>query len=70
MLPLEDALTAAFGLFLTVTAHDGGWPVVEGGSDRLIDAMAAELGELGATMHVDASRAHAERPARGARHAL
>ncbi len=52
MLPLEDTLTAAFGLFLTVTAHDGGWPVVEGGSDRLIDAMAAELGELGATMHV------------------
>ncbi len=52
MLPLEDTLTAAFGLFLTVTAHDGGWPVVEGGSDRLIDAMAGELVELGATLHV------------------
>ncbi len=53
MLPLEDALTAAFGLFLTVTAHDGGWPVVEGGSDRLIDALAGALIDAGATLHVD-----------------
>ena len=34
MLPSSAVLTAAFGLFFTVTAHDGGWPVVEGGSDR------------------------------------
>ncbi|MFI5034981.1 MAG: phytoene desaturase family protein [Acidimicrobiales bacterium] len=53
MLPLEDALTAAFGLFLTVTAHDGGWPVVEGGSDVLVDALAGALRDAGATLHVE-----------------
>lgn len=53
MLPLDQALTAAFGMFLTVTAHDGGWPVVQGGSDRLIDALAGALREAGATLHTD-----------------
>jgi phytoene dehydrogenase-like protein len=32
MLALDAPLTAAFGIFLTVTAHATGWPVVEGGS--------------------------------------
>jgi phytoene dehydrogenase-like protein len=50
MLPLDEALTAAFGLFLTVTAHEGGWPVVEGGSDRLVGALAALLAERGTTL--------------------
>ena len=30
MLPLDAPVTAAFGLFLNVSAHAGGWPVVEG----------------------------------------
>ena len=51
MLPLDQALTAAFGIFLTVTAHAGGWPVVEGGSDRLIDALASELVDAGVVLH-------------------
>ena len=35
---LTAPLTSAFGLVLGVTAHAGGWPVVEGGSGRLVDA--------------------------------
>ena len=53
MLPLDRSLTSAFGLFLTVTAHDGGWPVVEGGSGALVDALVGELVDLGAKVHVD-----------------
>jgi phytoene dehydrogenase-like protein len=52
-LPLEAPMTAAFGLLLAVSAHDGGWPVVEGGSGRLTDALVAALQVDGATMHVN-----------------
>src|SRR6266851_5516541 len=42
MLPLSAPLTSAFGLVLMMAAHSVGWPVVEGGSARLTDALAAE----------------------------
>jgi phytoene dehydrogenase-like protein len=48
--PLQAPLTSGFGLLLTMVAHHGGWPVVEGGSGRLADAMAAWLTERGATL--------------------
>lgn len=51
MLPLDTSLTAAFGIFLTMTAHVGGWPVVAGGSSRLVDALEAELTGAGGTVH-------------------
>ncbi|MBO0776220.1 MAG: NAD(P)/FAD-dependent oxidoreductase [Actinobacteria bacterium] len=47
MLPLTAPVTGAFGLLLTMTAHAVGWPVVEGGSARLTEALAAELASLG-----------------------
>ncbi len=47
MLPLSAPLTSAFGLVLTMAAHTVGWPVVEGGSARITDALAAELTALG-----------------------
>jgi phytoene dehydrogenase-like protein len=53
MLPLTAPVTAAFGLFLTVTAHAGGWPVIEGGSARLVDALVAALAAEGVTIHLD-----------------
>lgn len=53
MSALDSPLTAAFGLFLTTTAHSGGWPVVEGGSARLIDAMLTALIEAGGVIHTD-----------------
>ena len=47
MRPLTAPLTASFGLLLMILAHTTGWPVVEGGSRRLTDALAAELVRLG-----------------------
>jgi phytoene dehydrogenase-like protein len=40
MLPLTSVPTGGIGLMLTALAHSAGWPVVEGGSARIIDAMA------------------------------
>ena len=48
-------LTAAFALVLTVVAHTDGWPVVEGGSARLTDALCALLERHGATVHCSAT---------------
>jgi phytoene dehydrogenase-like protein len=47
MLPLNAPVTSAFGLLLTMAAHAVGWPVVEGGSARLTEALLAELASLG-----------------------
>lgn len=46
-LSLDQAGTAAFGLILGVLAHTVGWPVTRGGSQRLANALAAHLEELG-----------------------
>ena len=48
--PLTAPLTSGYGLLLTLIAHHGGWPVVEGGSGRLTDAMVTWLGEHGASI--------------------
>lgn len=53
MLPLDAPVTSAFGLFLNVTAHVGGWPVVKGGSAGLINALVTALHDEGVTVHVD-----------------
>ncbi|MEP7023098.1 MAG: NAD(P)/FAD-dependent oxidoreductase, partial [Actinomycetota bacterium] len=45
--PLTAPLTGGFALLLAMLAHSAGWPVVEGGSGRIIDALAAELTSLG-----------------------
>jgi len=47
ILPLDTPLTGGFGLLLTIIAHWVGWPVVEGGSARITDALTAELASLG-----------------------
>lgn len=46
-LPLGRPLTSAFGVLLSAAGHAVGWPVVEGGSQRLVDALASRLVELG-----------------------
>lgn len=53
MLPLTSRMTAAFGLFLTMSAHLGGWPVVEGGSAVLVNALLGTLSDAGAVVHLD-----------------
>ena len=47
VLPLERPLTGAFGILFMASAHAHGWPVVEGGSGRLADAMAAAIAARG-----------------------
>ena len=47
MLPLDQPLTAAFGLILTATAHAVGWPMARGGSQKIADALACYLRSLG-----------------------
>jgi phytoene dehydrogenase-like protein len=47
ILPLEWSATAAFGLVLGALAHAVGWPLAEGGSQRIADALASYLRSLG-----------------------
>ena len=47
MLDLSQPLTSALGMLLTMLSHHAGWPLVEGGSQRLADAMVAALEEQG-----------------------
>ena len=46
-LPLDVVPTAAFGLVLATTGHSVGWPQPAGGAQRVSDAMAGYLRELG-----------------------
>jgi phytoene dehydrogenase-like protein len=43
MLPFSAPLSGAFGLLFTMLAHSLGWPVVERGSARVVEALTAEL---------------------------
>jgi phytoene dehydrogenase-like protein len=47
MLPLETRPSGGVGLFLIATAHVFGWGFPRGGSQRLADALADRLHELG-----------------------
>jgi phytoene dehydrogenase-like protein len=47
MLPLERRPSAGFGLALLVLGHAVGWPFPRGGAQRLADALAAKLVDLG-----------------------
>src|SRR5262249_14823937 len=47
MLPLERPPTAAAGVLMATLAHEVGWPLARGGSQRIADALAAHLRDLG-----------------------
>ena len=49
-LRLDAPGSGGFGLLMTMLAHHVGWPVVQGGSARLVDAMVCELTERGGTI--------------------
>jgi phytoene dehydrogenase-like protein len=49
-LPLDRSPSASFGFVLALAGHAVGWPIVEGGSQRLITALAAYLETLGGTI--------------------
>ncbi len=55
MRPLNAPGTGAFGVLLGVLAHTVGWPLVEGGSARVVDALISELNSLGGTIHTGQS---------------
>jgi phytoene dehydrogenase-like protein len=50
MLSLRTPASAAFGIVLALGAHAVGWPVARGGSQRLTDALVAELRSAGGTV--------------------
>ena len=50
ILPLEQPGSAAFGLLLGVLGHAVGWPMPRGGAQRLADAMARYLHDLGGSI--------------------
>ena len=54
MLSLMTPVSAAFGIVPAASAHQVGWPVASGGSQRLADALAAHLRALGG--RIDAGR--------------
>jgi phytoene dehydrogenase-like protein len=53
MLPLTAPLSSAFALLLTTLAHSVGWPVVEGGSARIVDALVGQLEATGGRLVTD-----------------
>jgi len=53
MVSLDSAGTAGYGLFLTLLAHAVGWPVAAGGSQRIADALVAELQAHGGEVVTD-----------------
>jgi phytoene dehydrogenase-like protein len=53
MRPLTAPGTGAFGVLLGVLAHAVGWPIVQGGSARIVDALTAELELHGGTVHTE-----------------
>ena len=55
VLPLESPFTAAFATLFAASAHAVGWPVVEGGSGRLADALASAIVADGGEIRTDAA---------------
>ena len=46
-LPLDAPVSSAFALVLGIAGHAVGWPIPRGGSQRIANALAGYLGELG-----------------------
>lgn len=53
ILPLEEPLTAGFGLFLGLLGHVSGWPIAGGGAARLSAALVSVARSLGVTIELD-----------------
>jgi phytoene dehydrogenase-like protein len=53
MLDLTRPLTSALGMLLTMLGHHVGWPLVEGGSQNLADAMVTALEQQGGEVETD-----------------
>ncbi|MFI7586191.1 phytoene desaturase family protein [Spongisporangium articulatum] len=51
VLDLAQPITAGYALLMAALAHSVGWPVVQGGSERLAEVLAARLLALGGEIH-------------------
>ncbi|MCX5069006.1 NAD(P)/FAD-dependent oxidoreductase [Micromonospora lupini] len=51
--PARGVAATAVGLVLAALAHAVGWPIPEGGSQRISDALANELRRRGGRIHID-----------------
>jgi phytoene dehydrogenase-like protein len=51
-LPLTRALSGGLGLALLVSGHAVGWPIPRGGSQRIADALASVLRQLGGEIEI------------------
>jgi phytoene dehydrogenase-like protein len=61
--PLNRLLTAGVGLFLGAAGHQVGWPVAEGGSGAIIDALAAVITAHGGVIETNRPvRSHGDLP--------
>jgi phytoene dehydrogenase-like protein len=49
-LALDEPLSASFGMVLGATAHAVGWPIAQGGSQSITQALIAHLGRLGGSV--------------------
>lgn len=47
MLPLTSATTSAVAMVLTLAGHSGGWPIAEGGSQSIANALVSYFKSLG-----------------------
>ncbi|MBV9610678.1 MAG: NAD(P)/FAD-dependent oxidoreductase [Acidobacteria bacterium] len=54
ILSLDEPLSGAFALLMSVTAHVDGWPIVRSGAQRLTDALCRHLQKLGGTVKTSA----------------
>ncbi len=54
ILKLEAPLSSAFGFILGVTGHAVGWPIPEGGAQKIADALAGILRQHGGQITTDA----------------
>jgi phytoene dehydrogenase-like protein len=52
-LPLEAPISSAFALVLGTAGHAVGWPIPRGGSQRISNALANYLRELGGTVEIN-----------------
>jgi len=59
-LPLEQKVSAAFGLVLGMLGHGVGWPLPKGGSQRIADALGSLLRSLGGEIKTGVRIANAE----------
>lgn len=53
MIPLDARLTGAVGMMFCIAAHANGWPLPQGGSQSLADALASHLRSIGGSIETN-----------------